>query len=248
MPVAGSVLRGAVAVAAAWQASIWLLSPPRFILPPPMEVVRVFAERPRFLFEHFCTTLSEVLVGLGVGTFAGIAVALLVAALPRLGSVLWPVVLVLQALPVFALAPILVLWLGFGMASKVAMAGLIIFFPVASAFADGLRRTDRSILDAAALTEASRMQTLWLVRMPLALPSLVSGLRVAAALAPLGAVVGEWVGASGGLGFIMLQANARMQTDILFAALALLAGLTLVLRFSVDELTRRLVPWAPEIK
>lgn len=248
MRFAKNIVYGAVAVAVAWQACVWLASPPRYILPPPMDVVRVFAQRPQFLFHHFCVTLWEVLAGLGLGTLAGIATALLVAALPRIGALLWPIVLVLQALPVFALAPILVLWFGFGMASKVVMAGLIIFFPVASAFADGLHRTERTILDAVSLTEANHIQTLWLVRMPLALPSLVSGLRVAAALAPLGAVVGEWVGASGGLGFIMLQANARMQTDILFAALALLAGLTLLLRFSIDELTRRLVPWAPETR
>src|SRR5690606_17666206 len=191
-------------------------------------------------------TLGETAIGFVVGAALGVATALCIAALPRFGRVVWPMVLVLQAFPVFVIAPLLVLWFGFGMASKVVMTTLIIFFPVASAFADGLRRIEPEILDATALTQASRWQELWHVRVPLALPSLVSGLRVAAPLAPLGAVIGEWVGASAGLGFVMVQANARMQTDTVFAAMAIIALLTLALRRAVDWLGPRLAPWAAE--
>src|SRR5690606_5285920 len=123
---------------------------------------------------------------------------------------------------------------------------LIIFFPVASAFADGLRRIPAEILDAAATTEASHWQTLTYIRIPLALPSLVSGLRVAAPLAPLGAVVGEWVGASAGLGFVMVQANARMQTDMVFAAMAILPLLTLSFAQAVDSLAPLVTHWAAQ--
>ena len=241
-----TIIRGFIVVLVIWQAAIWAFAPPPFMLPSPLRVAAVFFERPAFLAQHFAITLSEILIGLALGLVSGVSVALLVVALPRVGKLVWPFVLVLQALPVFAIAPLLVLWFGFGLASKVVMATLIIFFPIASAFADGLRRTDRDILDAAALTEVSAHQTLVHIRVPLALPSLLSGLRVAAALAPLGAVVGEWVGASGGLGFVMLQANARMQTETMFAALALIAGLTLILRYGVDELSRFIAPWAPE--
>ncbi len=177
-----------------------------------------------------------------LGSLFGAAVAFGLAACPRIGRIAWPMLVVLQAFPVFVLAPILVLWLGFGMASKVAMTLIIIFFPVASAFADGLNRTPPAVLDAAALTAASPFQVLTRLRVPLALPSLVSGLRVAAPLAPLGAVVGEWVGASGGLGFVMVQANARMQADMVFAAMALLALLCVVLRLAIDRLTAGLAP------
>jgi putative hydroxymethylpyrimidine transport system permease protein len=151
-----------------------------------------------------------------------------------------------QALPVFAIAPLLVIWLGFGMASKIVMATLIIFFPIASSFLDGLRRTDPQLLDLAVISRASRFDTLALIRFPSALPGLASGLRVAAAVAPIGAVVGEWVGASAGLGFVMLQANARVQTDVLFAALFLLALMALAIRALVDGLARRMVPWIEE--
>ena len=238
---------GLTGLVALWQGAVWLLAPPRYILPAPIEVAIALARQPRFLLENALVTLSEIFLGLVCGSILGFVVALAIAALPRLGSLVWPLVLILQALPVFVLAPVLVLWFGFGMASKAVMATIIIFFPVASAFADGLRRTEPAILDAVALTRASHWQTLRLIRVPLALPALVTGLRVAAPLAPIGAVVGEWVGASAGLGFVMVQSNARMQTDTVFAAMALLAAMTLILRWAVDVLTARMTPWAPEV-
>lgn len=244
--VLATFLVGTLAVLVLWQASILILSPPRFMLPAPLDVVSTAIERHSFLLHHAGITLLEIVLGLICGTLAGVVIALAVTSLPGMMQVVWPMILVLQALPVFAIAPVLVLWFGFGLSSKVVMASLIIFFPVASSFADGLRRTDPTLLELAALSRASRWKILRLIRIPSALPGLVTGLRVAAPLAPLGAVIGEWVGASGGLGFIMLQANARMQTEILFAALFILAVITLALRYLVDELAGLLVPWVKE--
>jgi putative hydroxymethylpyrimidine transport system permease protein len=151
-----------------------------------------------------------------------------------------------QAIPVFAIAPLLVLWLGFGLASKIVMATIAIFFPVASAFHDGLLRTDQNLIDLARLHGAGRGQMLRLLRIPSALPALVTGLRLAAVYAPIGALIGEWVGASSGLGYAMLHANGRSQTDVVFAALFLLAAMSVLLRATVDLLTSNLTPWAPE--
>ena len=238
IPQAALALAGLISL---WQAVVVFVAPPRYLLPSPLAVAQVFLHQPAFLAHHMMITATEVVVGLIAGSLLGF-----LTALPRLGQFVWPVVLVLQALPVFVLAPVLVLWFGFGLASKVVMTVIIIFFPVASAFADGLNRTDRDILDAASLTVASHWQILTRIRLPLALPSLVSGLRVAAPLAPLGAVVGEWVGAAGGLGFIMIQANARMQADQLFAAMLVLALFSVLLRLLIDRLTAGLAPWARE--
>lgn len=246
MPAFGTALAGAATAIAAWQIIVFAFAPPAFILPGPIAVLQTLVERWHFLLPHIGLTVVETILGLIIGSAFGASTAFTAAALPRIGRLVWPLILVAQALPVFAIAPLLVLWFGFGLASKIVMTSLIIFFPVASAFADGLRRTDAAILDACALTEASHWQTLRLIRLPLALPSLVTGLRIAAPLAPLGAVVGEWVGASGGLGFLMIQANARMQTAEVFAALAILAAMTLLLRALVDQLARCLPPWARE--
>jgi putative hydroxymethylpyrimidine transport system permease protein len=132
------------------------------------------------------------------------------------------------------------------MASKVAMAVLVIFFPVTSAFFDGLKRAEPGWLELARVMNARPAATLWRIRVPAALPAMASGLRVAAAVAPIGAVIGEWVGSSAGLGYLMLHANARMQVDLMFAALLILAAMALALYAAVDGLTRRLVRWQPE--
>lgn len=231
---------------AIWLAAVELFSPPRYLLPSPLAVVQALVRQSDFLAHHTLVTLGEIFAGLLFGSVFGIAVAFLVMALPRTGRLVWPMVLVLQTSPVFVLAPLLVLWLGFGMASKVVMTTIVIFFPVASSFADGLSRTEPVLLEAAALTKATPWQVLVRLRVPLALPALVSGLRVAVPLAPLGAVIGEWVGASAGLGFVMVQANARMQTDTVFAAMAILALTSVSLRLIFDRLTYGHPHWAAE--
>lgn len=241
-----ALARTLLPLAVTWQAAIWLVAPPRYILPSPLDVAAAFARQPGWLLANTLVTLSEIAAGFLAGAALGVATALAVVALPRFGRAVWPLVLVLQAFPVFVIAPLLVLWFGFGMASKVVMTTLIIFFPVASAFADGLRRIEPDILDATALSGASSWRALFHVRVPLAMPSLVSGLRIAAPLAPLGAVIGEWVGASAGLGFVMVQANARMQTDTVFAAMAIIAFLALFLRVAIDRIAPFLAPWASE--
>jgi putative hydroxymethylpyrimidine transport system permease protein len=168
------------------------------------------------------------------------------APLPPLQPWLLPLLVLGQTIPVFALAPLLVLWFGYGLASKVVMATLIIYFPVAAALFDGLRRTEPGWLDLARTMGATRLRTLLRVRLPAALPALGSGVRVATAVAPIGAVVGEWVGSSAGLGYLMLHANARLQIEVMFAALIVLMAMALVLYVLVDRLLARLMPWAPE--
>lgn len=246
MSALSTVLRTVVVLLVAWQVLVFALEPPRYILPGPLDVADALWRQRSYLLANTAVTLAEIAAGFAAGATLGIFTALAIVALPRFGAVAWPLVLVAQAFPVFVIAPLLVLWFGFGMASKVAMTTLIIFFPVASAFADGLRRTDPDVLDAAALTQAGNLETLFHIRVPLALPGLISGLRVAAPLAPLGAIIGEWVGASAGLGFVMIQANARLQTDTVFAAMTIVAALTLALRGLVDALAPLLVPWARE--
>jgi putative hydroxymethylpyrimidine transport system permease protein len=176
----------------------------------------------------------------------GTATGLCLAASEAARRWLHPVLVASQALPVFALAPVLVLWFGYGPGSKIAMAVLIIYFPLTASLYDGLRRTDPNLLDIARLAGATPLQRLRYVRLPSALPAFGSGLRVAAAVAPIGAVVGEWVGASRGLGYLMLHANARMQVDVMFAALFVLAAMAVALYAAVDRAARALTPWQTE--
>ena len=157
-----------------------------------------------------------------------------------------PILVISQAVPFFALAPLLVLWFGFGMASKIVMTILVIFFPITAALADGLRQTEPGWLDLAATMNASPACVLWKLRLPAALPAFASGLRVATALAPIGAIIGEWVGASSGLGYVMINANARIETDVMFAALFLLCAVAVLLFTAVDRGLRKLLYWVPD--
>jgi putative hydroxymethylpyrimidine transport system permease protein len=229
-----------------WQVFVWVSEVPPFLLPSPFRVAQALAARWDIIAGHALVTLTEILLGLALGALLGCAMALTLTAWRGGRRWLLPLLLISQAIPVFAIAPLLTLWLGFGLASKVAMATIIIFFPVATAFHDGLRRTEPGLLDLATTMGATPAATLWRLRVPHALPALASGLRVAAGVAPIGAIVGEWVGASAGLGYLMLHANGRSQTDVMFAALFVLALMALALWFAVDRLLRRAIPWQPD--
>lgn len=230
----------------AWELLVRLTGVPPFILPSPLQVGRTLVLRADLLAQHALVTAAEILLGMALGSLLGMLAALALTASARARRWLMPLLVMSQALPVFALAPLLVLWLGYGMASKVAMAVLIIFFPVTLAFFDGLRRTERGWLELARVMDARPLAILWRIRLPAALPALGSGLRVAAAVAPIGAVVGEWVGSAGGLGYLMLHANGRIQTDLMFAALVVLAVMALGLWALVDRTMARLIRWQPD--
>ena len=229
-----------------WQTVVLLTHVPPYILPAPVNVAKAALTHAGPLFDHAMTTLFEIIAGLLLGTLLGTISALSMIASFSLKRWLLPVLVISQAIPVFALAPLLVLWLGYGMSSKIAMAVLIIFFPVTAAFYDGLRSTEPEWLELAQVMNAKPLAVIRHIRIPAALPAFASGLRVATAVAPIGAVVGEWVGSSRGLGFYMLHANARMQIDIMFAALVVLGVLSLTIYFSVDWAMIKIVYWQKE--
>jgi putative hydroxymethylpyrimidine transport system permease protein len=231
---------------ALWQLVIVLAEPPAYILPGPWPVVKALVTQFPVLLSHLLTTSLEMVFGLLLGILLGTSCALAMIISSLLKRWLLPLLLISQALPVFALAPVLILWFGYGMASKIAMALLIIFFPVTASFYQGMRRTSPELLELARIMGAKPMAILRYIVVPSGLPSFAAGVRMAAAVAPIGAVVGEWVGSSSGLGFYMLHANGRMQIDRMFAALVLLAGLSLLLSFIVDRLLARLIFWEPE--
>lgn len=228
---------------AIWQSTILLTGVPRYILPAPLAVARALVEQRALLGHHAMITAIEIVAGLIGGVLLGLVTALALARFRPLRRTLLPLLLVSQAIPLFALAPILMLWLGYGLLPKILMAMLIIYFPVASTGYDGLRQTPQGWLDLADTFGLTRRQRLLKVQLPAALPSLASGLRMAASAAPIGAVIGEWVGASRGLGYLMLNANARLQIDVMFAALVVLVMFAVILYFGVDMVVRLAMPW-----
>jgi len=227
-----------------WQGIVWITDAPHFILPSPWRVAQTAFHSRALILEHASITALEVALGLLLGTALGVITAVQMSISPLMRRLILPILVFTQAVPVFALAPILTLWFGYGISSKVIMAVLIIYFPVTSAFFDGLNRTDRGVLDLAQTMGATPVQIVRRIRIPQALPALGSGLRLAAVYAPIGAVIGEWVGASQGLGYLMLLANGRAKIDLMFASLIALAVLTVILHKLVSLLANRLEKYA----
>lgn len=226
-----------------WQAIVMIFKLPSFILPPPLAVFERLIERYDVLLKHSIVTGQEIVLGLLLGLSMGLCFALQMLLFKPIKRWLLPILITSQAIPVFAIAPILMLWFGYGMSSKVVMAAMIIFFPVTTCCYDGLRNTPVGYLDLAKTMGATKWQMLRHIQFPAALPTLASGIRVAVVIAPIGAVAGEWVGSSEGLGYLMLQANARMLIDEMFAALFILSALSVFLYFATDKLLKKLIPW-----
>lgn len=225
---------------------VWLLARhnrvPAFLLPAPQAVLEALWQKRQLLAHHAMFTLAEIVLALLLGVGGGVVLAVLMASSPLLRRVLFPLVTASQTIPVFALAPLLVLWLGFGIASKVVVAALILFFPLCLSLFDGLCRTPAGWLELAQTLYPSRWRIFWRVRWPAALPQFFAGLQMAVVLAPIGVVIGEWVGASEGLGYLMMQSNARLETATSFAALLLLMSLALLLSAAV-ALVRKKFLW-----
>lgn len=226
-----------------WQIMVMAFTLPQYILPAPWDVFHTLYMNASVIGQAAVPTLIETLLGLLLGIFFGCLAGLTIAFFRPLSRWFLPILIISQAIPTFAIAPLLVIWLGYGMVSKIATTVLMIFFPITSSFYDGMRNTNQGWLDLAKTMNAKRWRTFWFIRIPAALPALASGIRVATVVAPIGAVVGEWVGSSQGLGYLMLNANARMEIDMMFAALIIIVVMALVLYFSVDKMLRRLIYW-----
>lgn len=236
-----ALLAGVVAITL-WQVLVWATDIPHFILPGPVRVGQSLWSNAPLLWEHAQFTLVNLLTGMAAGIALGIATALNLALSPGARLLLRPMLVFAQAVPVFALAPILTLWLGYGAASKTVIVMLVIYFPITSSYFDGLMRLPAPLKDLSQQMQASPIRRLFLLQIPHARPALFSGLRLAVVYAPFAVIIGEWVGSSRGLGFLMLMANGRGQTDLMFAALMVLAAMGLILFGLVEKLAKERGP------
>lgn len=229
-----------------WQVIVTVWHIPKYLLPSPFLVFSTLYDQHTLILTQAIPTIVETAFGFLLGIIFGCVAGLVITFFRPLRFWFWPILIMSQAIPTFAIAPLLVIWLGYGLASKIATTVLMIFFPITSALYDGLQRTHSGWLDLAKTMNAKKWRIFYYIRLPAALPDLASGIRIAAVAAPIGAIVGEWVGSSQGLGYLMLNANARMQIDMMFAALIVIIALSLILYFCVDTILRSLVTWQEE--
>lgn len=229
-----------------WWTIQYLSKTPSYILPSPYIVFLSILNNIELLTYHSLITFYEIIIGFLLGTILGLYTGILFIISKSTRKWLLPLIILTQAIPIFAIAPILTLWVGYGIWSKIIMTILIIYFPITIAFYDGLKRIDPMIVNLAKMMGASTFMMLFKIRIPFALPQLSSGLKLAAAFAPMGAVIGEWVGSSKGLGYIMLYASGRVQIDLMFASIIILAIFTIILYNLVTFITNKLTKWDPK--
>lgn len=216
---------------------------PEYLVPSPARTWQAFAAAPAYFAEHTWITLLETLLGFAVAVVIGELVAVIMVYSKPVEQTLYPVVLFAQVIPKIAIAPLFVVWLGFGMTPKVVVAVLMAFFPVVISGLAGLRSVDPEMLELASTMGANKAKVFFKIRFPSSLPQLFSGLKVAATLAVTGAVVGEFVGANSGLGYVILQANGNIDTATLFVALIIMSAMGVALFALIAVLEKIFVGW-----
>ncbi len=233
----------AAAVLALWYAVVLGLHVPSYLLPTPGAVVSRIGEDFTFLAYHAWVTTYETLGGFVLSVVVGIPIAVLIVSSRPLDRALMPWLVLSQTFPKVALAPLIVVWFGLGIVPKLVVTFMVAFFPVVISSIVGLRSIEREMVELARSLRATRRQMFWHFRLPLALPNIFAGLKVSVAFSVVGAVIAEWVGATEGLGYLLLQANANLDTALLFAVLAWLTVIGLVLYYAVEFAERYALPW-----
>jgi NitT/TauT family transport system permease protein len=242
-----------VVLLAAWEAGVRIFHVPKFLIPPVSDIAvalwRGLATSPFAkdgLWYHSAITLAEILLGFFVGSAIGLAMGVVVSQMPKLEAILEPYVSALQSLPKVAVAPIIVVWLGFGLSSKVAIICLLTFFPVLVTSIAGFKAVDPDRIDLLRSLSATPWQIFRKAKFPSALPYIFAGLNMAAAFAVVGAIVGEFVGAQAGLGVLILQMEAQMDTGGSFSVFIVLSVIGIVLTTILRRIQQRVLHWMPQ--
>jgi putative hydroxymethylpyrimidine transport system permease protein len=226
-----------------WEGLVRIMQIPAFILPPPSAIGMCAVTKAPLIWPHALATALEIILGIVLALVTSIPLAIFMFARPGIEKGLSPFLVASQAVPVFALAPLLVIWLGYGIWSKVFMAWVIIFFPITVSLLSGLKSCDPDFRMLFTLMGAGFWMKLRLLYWPWALPQFFSGLKVGVTVATIGAVIGEWMGAQKGLGYLMIQSNARLNTDLVFACILWLSAMGLGLWALVGFAEKRMVTW-----
>lgn len=231
------------AILGAWELAVRLTSTPLWLLPAPSDVVRSLIEDRNILLPNALVTFSEVLIGFVCAIVAGVGLGVAVYRSATLDRVLYPIIIASQTIPIPALAPLLLVSFGYGLEPKVIVTALVGFFPIVVNTVEGLRSTDRDVVNLLRSFGASRGTVFRLAEFPSSLPSIFAGARIAVAICVIGAVFGELVGARAGLGYLMIRAIAQFETPRMVAAIVLLSVMSIGLFAAVGLLERALLPW-----
>jgi NitT/TauT family transport system permease protein len=232
-----------VALVLLWEVLCDVLKVRPFLVPAPSQVALRLYEKRALYVTHTWVTFYETTAGFLLAVVFGIVAAAVIVVIPKLRDVVMPLLLIAQIVPKVAIAPLLLIWFGYGLMPKVMVAFLVAFFPIVVNGASGLASVQPELLDLGQSLLASRWQTFWKFRIPTALPELFSGMKIAVTLAIIGAIIGEFVGGNQGLGYLIIVANQELDTALAFASIFLLSVLGIVLYGLVELFERLLIPW-----
>ncbi|MFK0377794.1 ABC transporter permease [Pandoraea sp. NPDC090278] len=236
---------GIVLLLVVWQLYVVMFHVSIAVLPTPVQIAQSFVDDRAALLSQGWVTLQECVYGFALAFIVGVPIAFAIANSPILNRMFYPLLIAMQSVPKVALAPIVLVWLGTGIESKLALVWLVAFFPIVVDTATGLRTTPVNLIELATSLRATRMQIFLKIQMPAALPHVISGAKIAVTLAVIGAVIGEFVGSTEGLGNLLLVANSQLNTPLAFAALISLALLGLLLYLAIAAIEFALRPWLP---
>ncbi len=234
-----------LALVALWEVLARWSGIPSWLLPAPSAIGEAMVDWRGELTVHFMVTLYEVLVGFALSIAVSIPLAVAVVYSPFLQNTIYPILLALQSMPKVAIAPLLVLWIGFGVLPKVLVVFLVCFFPIVVATASGLSAVPPPLLDLIRSLSATQYQTFIKIRFPTAIPHIFVGFKIAITFAVIGGVIGEFVGSDQGLGYLILISTSQSRTPLAFGALLLLTIMSIVLYYAVELIERLVIPWAP---
>lgn len=226
-----------------WQGMCMAGILPGYMLPSPIQVVTAFREDVPLLLQHSAATLQEAFLGLGIGIVGGFILAFVMEQCSLLYQALYPVLVITQTIPTVAIAPLLVLWLGYGIAPKVTLVVIVTFFPIAVGLLDGFKEADPDAIRLMRAMGASRLQIFRHIKLPSSISHFFAGLRISVSYAIVGAVISEWLGGFSGLGVYMTRVKKSYSYDKMFAVIFLITALSLILMKLVSVLQQRLTPW-----
>lgn len=231
------------ATLAVWEVAVRAFNVKSFILPAPTAVLKRLFEQPHLFIGNSFYTLQEIAAGFAAAIVAGVAIGILLDRSPLLARIVYPLLVVNQTIPKVAIAPLFIIWFGFDMTPKIVIAFLIAFFPIVVDTAGGLASIDPELVRLARVMQGGAWRTFWKVRLPSALPQMFAGFKVAATLAVIGAVVGEFIGADRGLGWLLIQANGLADTTLAFAAVLVMAIIGTAIFELVVLIEKLVIPW-----
>lgn len=238
--IPAAVLAGAAIL---WELAVRIFQIPGYVLPSPIQVARVLIQERAVLAGHGLVTVGEALAGMGISLALAVALGIAMDCFPLMRRGIYPILVVTQTVPMIVMAPILIIYMGFGIGPKILTVVLMCFFPVAVSFCDGLAQVDEEYVNLARSYGAGRWKAYRLVKIPASIPALLSGLKVAATYSISGAVVGEWIGAQKGLGYYLIRVKNGYLLDKVFACVAVIIFLSLCMNGLMRLYQRMALPY-----